>query len=234
MGDQPPRFYDPWGVAVDLPRGRLYVTDFSSHSVFGVRLGDGLVESVWGGQDTGEPQLKEPRGLAYCPATDKLYVADHGHDCVKVLRGSDGYCVQVLGTGRGNGRDQMNGPQFVAVDSDRVYISDSCNHRVLVYAKQTGAFLFQMGEGQEGSGDNQFGNPCGVSVDREAGLLYVADSWNHRVCVYRSGDGSHVSRFPVLRTDDSEATPVGVLWDAASRVLYVTLTSSTTMCVYNN
>eukprot|EP00455_Lapot_gusevi_P026336 TRINITY_DN2779_c0_g1_i1.p1 TRINITY_DN2779_c0_g1~~TRINITY_DN2779_c0_g1_i1.p1 ORF type:complete len:121 (+),score=23.77 TRINITY_DN2779_c0_g1_i1:135-497(+) len=116
----------------------------------------------------------------------------------------------------------------LAMDLDQIYIADTANHRVLVYAKQTGVFLFQMGEGQ-GSGNTQFSAPCGVSVDSEAGVVYVADSGNHRVCVYRSGDGSR--HFQVGPAGRNKAQPFGVMWDAAAGVLSVTLTS-TIICVY--
>eukprot|EP00455_Lapot_gusevi_P054113 TRINITY_DN8591_c0_g5_i1.p2 TRINITY_DN8591_c0_g5~~TRINITY_DN8591_c0_g5_i1.p2 ORF type:complete len:127 (+),score=27.33 TRINITY_DN8591_c0_g5_i1:211-591(+) len=115
----------------------------------------------------------------------------------------------------------MNGPRCVEVDLHHIYISDIDNHRVLVYSKQNSAFLFQIGQGR-GCGHTQLSGPWGVSVDSEAGVVYVADSENHRVCVYRSGDGSYVRHFQVLQADNSHVKPLGVMWHAATGVLYVT------------
>eukprot|EP00455_Lapot_gusevi_P036849 TRINITY_DN4105_c0_g1_i3.p1 TRINITY_DN4105_c0_g1~~TRINITY_DN4105_c0_g1_i3.p1 ORF type:complete len:357 (+),score=37.46 TRINITY_DN4105_c0_g1_i3:64-1071(+) len=226
---QSPRFNFPWGVAIDEQRDRVYVADCYNHCVVVMRLGDGIVEAIW---RSSTPQVFiSPCGLAYCPTTDQLYVTDYSNHCVQVLRGSDGHCVQVLGTGQGHGSDQMCCPYGVAVDSDQIYIADTLNHRVVVYAKQSGTFLFQIGQG-EGNGDMQFHSPRSVSVDSEAGVVYVADCFNDRVCVYRSEDGSYVRHFQVLQADNTEAFPVNVLWHAAAGVLYVTLDNLTTLCVY--
>eukprot|EP00455_Lapot_gusevi_P051746 TRINITY_DN7795_c0_g4_i4.p1 TRINITY_DN7795_c0_g4~~TRINITY_DN7795_c0_g4_i4.p1 ORF type:complete len:197 (+),score=29.31 TRINITY_DN7795_c0_g4_i4:406-996(+) len=189
-----------------------------------------MVEAVWGSEGTGLQQFLHPCGVAYCPTTDLLYVADRANHRVKVLRGSDGECVQVLGTGQGSGSHHMDGPQGVAVDARHVYIADFYNHRVLVYAKQSGEFLCQIGQ-KRGSGDTQFEHPVAVSVDSKAGVVYVADSENYRVCVYRS-DGSYVRHFQVLQADNTRAKPTAVMWDAAGGVLYVTIENSSTICVY--
>eukprot|EP00455_Lapot_gusevi_P043085 TRINITY_DN5196_c0_g2_i15.p1 TRINITY_DN5196_c0_g2~~TRINITY_DN5196_c0_g2_i15.p1 ORF type:complete len:128 (+),score=28.80 TRINITY_DN5196_c0_g2_i15:104-487(+) len=127
----------------------------------------------------------------------------------------------------------MKYPQDVAVDSHHIYIADTNNHRVLVYSKLNGKFLFQMGQGQ-GSGNTQFDHPTGVSVDGEAGVVYVADYENCRVCVYRSSDGSYVRHFYVLQENHTTARPCGVAWNASSGVLYVTMEGSTTICGYEH
>eukprot|EP00455_Lapot_gusevi_P047701 TRINITY_DN6494_c0_g4_i1.p2 TRINITY_DN6494_c0_g4~~TRINITY_DN6494_c0_g4_i1.p2 ORF type:complete len:128 (+),score=30.16 TRINITY_DN6494_c0_g4_i1:612-995(+) len=125
----------------------------------------------------------------------------------------------------------MYAPMGVAVDVDQIYITDYLNHRVVVHAKQHGGFQFQMGQGV-GRENTQFRGPHGVSVDSEAGVVYVADCKNKRVCVYRSSDGSYVRHFSVLRADQTKATPEAVLWDTQAGVLYVALWNSTTICVF--
>eukprot|EP00455_Lapot_gusevi_P013506 TRINITY_DN1659_c0_g1_i2.p1 TRINITY_DN1659_c0_g1~~TRINITY_DN1659_c0_g1_i2.p1 ORF type:complete len:331 (+),score=15.19 TRINITY_DN1659_c0_g1_i2:76-1068(+) len=226
---QPAQFNQPWGVAVDEPRARVYVIDKLHHCVVVVRLCDGIVEAVWGSEGSDPHQFRYPRSVAYCRATDRLYVADWGNSCCKVLRGLDGHCVQVLGSERYN---HLYYPLGVAVDLNHVYIASTRSHRVVVYAKQSGKFLFQMGQA-EGSGDTQFHSPFSVSVDSEAGVLYVADTWNHRVCVYRSRDGRYIRHFQVLRADNTPAKPECVMWDAQTGALYVTIAgSNTTLCVY--
>eukprot|EP00455_Lapot_gusevi_P047339 TRINITY_DN6381_c0_g2_i5.p1 TRINITY_DN6381_c0_g2~~TRINITY_DN6381_c0_g2_i5.p1 ORF type:complete len:314 (+),score=8.67 TRINITY_DN6381_c0_g2_i5:72-1013(+) len=228
---QPPRFYRPWGVAVDETRGRVYVSDSGNHCVVVIRLCDSMVEAIWNNKVSGQQPFQCPLGLAYCPVTDLLYVVDSGDHCVKVLRGLDGQCVQVLGTGQGNGNHQMDSPQGVAVDLNHIYIADTDNHRVMVYAKQTGEWLFQIGQGQ-GSGDTQFNRPLSLGVDSEAGLVYVTDSCNHRVCVYRGSDGSYLRHFQMFHADKNKAMPADVKWDAVGNVLYVTTPGSTTISVY--
>eukprot|EP00455_Lapot_gusevi_P013343 TRINITY_DN16481_c0_g1_i2.p1 TRINITY_DN16481_c0_g1~~TRINITY_DN16481_c0_g1_i2.p1 ORF type:complete len:104 (-),score=21.15 TRINITY_DN16481_c0_g1_i2:68-379(-) len=69
-----------------------------------------------------------------------------------------------------------------------------------------------MGQGAAGSGNTQFNGPWSVSVDSDAGVVYVADYSNSRVCVYRSGDGSYVRHFQVVQADNSTAKPDRVMW----------------------
>eukprot|EP00455_Lapot_gusevi_P008897 TRINITY_DN1392_c0_g3_i2.p1 TRINITY_DN1392_c0_g3~~TRINITY_DN1392_c0_g3_i2.p1 ORF type:complete len:198 (+),score=15.18 TRINITY_DN1392_c0_g3_i2:190-783(+) len=190
-----------------------------------------MIEAIWGNENRSQRPFSCLCGLAYCPATDLLYVADLLNHSIQVVRGLDGQCVQVLGKGLGRNHDEMHFPRGIAVDLNQIYIADSSNHRVVVYSKQHGTFLFQMGKGQ-GSDRTQFEGPIGVSVDSEAGVVYIADQGNRRVCVYRCCDGSYVRHFPVLREDHSLAYPIGVMWDAAAGVLFVTLQDSTTVCVY--
>eukprot|EP00455_Lapot_gusevi_P040345 TRINITY_DN4560_c0_g1_i1.p2 TRINITY_DN4560_c0_g1~~TRINITY_DN4560_c0_g1_i1.p2 ORF type:complete len:109 (-),score=19.72 TRINITY_DN4560_c0_g1_i1:381-707(-) len=103
----------------------------------------------------------------------------------------------------------------------------------MVYSKQTGDVVYQMGQGQVGSGDTQFYHPRGVSVDGEAGLVYVADYSNHRICVYRTSDGSAVRHFQVLQANHGKVQPLAVQWDAGRGVLYVTMYNSTSLGVYD-
>eukprot|EP00455_Lapot_gusevi_P015080 TRINITY_DN17606_c0_g3_i3.p1 TRINITY_DN17606_c0_g3~~TRINITY_DN17606_c0_g3_i3.p1 ORF type:complete len:316 (+),score=57.29 TRINITY_DN17606_c0_g3_i3:138-950(+) len=228
---RPAQFYCPYDVAVDETRGRVYVVDELNRCVV-VRQCDGVVEAVWGCESSDQLPSPEPCGLAYCPATDQLYVADRNHHCIKVLRGADGQCVQVIFQA-GGGANPLYFPSGVAVDFDHIYLADRGLHRVLVYAKQTGAFLFDLAQ-DENSGNTPFNGPYDVSVDSEAGVVYVADTDNHRVCVYRSYDGSYVRHFQVLQADQNKAAPRRVMWDAAAGVLYVTLCNSTNICVYES
>eukprot|EP00455_Lapot_gusevi_P001042 TRINITY_DN10418_c0_g1_i6.p2 TRINITY_DN10418_c0_g1~~TRINITY_DN10418_c0_g1_i6.p2 ORF type:complete len:128 (-),score=30.39 TRINITY_DN10418_c0_g1_i6:102-485(-) len=121
----------------------------------------------------------------------------------------------------------MEYPTGVCVDPHHIYIVDCDNYRVLVYSKQTGDVVFQMGQGEKGRGDTQFKHPMGVSVDSEAGMVYVADFGNERVCVYRTSDGSYVRHFQMLQDNQSTARPEGVQWDAGRGVLYVTMPGTT-------
>jgi tripartite motif-containing protein 71 len=55
------------------------------------------------------------------------------------------------------------------------------NHRVQVFDK-TGKLLFKCGS--NGSGNGQFTNPLGVTVDQRNNQIVVADSSNHRIQVF--------------------------------------------------
>ena len=72
----------------------------------------------------------------------------------------------------------LNGPMGLRFDNDdNLFISDSYNHRVQVFAKD-GTFLRKFGE--FGDGDGQLNLPWGLDLDSE-GCVYVADWRNRRV-----------------------------------------------------
>ncbi len=105
----------------------------------------------------------------------------------------------------------LNRPRGVATDLDGVrYIADTLNHRIVVLEasgalrQSFGSFcdLFQGeasgcvdpdGEGPLALGDGQFNEPWGVAVDPD-GMIYVADTWNHRVQVF-DGEGQFVRKW---------------------------------------
>jgi len=72
-------------------------------------------------------------------------------------------------------------PVSMASDAQYIYVTDSKNHRIQRFTKD-GRFAGQWGE--QGSGDGtdgkiQFQFPTGIAV--KDNLLYVADSFNHRI-----------------------------------------------------
>ena len=69
--------------------------------------------------------------------------------------------------------------------SDRLYIADSGHHRLVVTTLE-GDPLAMIGTGDRGwvdgsFGDAQFDSPQGMALDRDRGLLYVADTGNHLI-----------------------------------------------------
>jgi len=52
-----------------------------------------------------------------------------------------------------------------------------------------------IGTKQQGDADGQLAGPQGLVFDRHRGLLLIVDSYNHRVQVFSSDDGSFVSKF---------------------------------------
>ncbi|MEU5313944.1 RICIN domain-containing protein [Streptomyces sp. NPDC021562] len=138
-------------------------------------------------------QLNRPYGIAV-DSTGTLYVADYGNHRVRKIT-TDGRISTIAGTGTaGSGGDggpavsaQLNAPREVAVDrAGAVYIADSNNHRIRKVTPDgkigtvvgTGAAGFR-GDGGPATAA-QLNLPLGVVVDR-AGVLHVADYYNHRV-----------------------------------------------------
>jgi DNA-binding beta-propeller fold protein YncE len=62
-------------------------------------------------------------------------------------------------------------------------VAEIGNDRVQVFDMH-GTFLGKWG--RKGSGQGEFGNLHGLAVDKASGLIYVADTANHRVQVFRA------------------------------------------------
>lgn len=73
--------------------------------------------------------------------------------------------------------DGLAAPRNVAVGQNgRLYIADSGNHRIQLFAND-GTPLTSWGS--FGSEPGQFNEPWGIAVDDQ--FVYVADTWNHRI-----------------------------------------------------
>ena len=69
---------------------------------------------------------------------------------------------------------------YLTIHHKRIYITDTDNHRVLIY-DTNGTQLYS--SGTEGSGEGEFNVPLGIAVDT-SGNVYVCDSGNNRIVVY--------------------------------------------------
>jgi uncharacterized protein (TIGR03663 family) len=93
--------------------------------------------------------------------------------------------------GPGDARGQFNGPRGIATAPDgSVYVVDSANARIEVFDAD-GTFVTSW-DAQSGVVDltisNQGLGPTGISVGSD-GLIYIADTWGHRVIVLDSSGG---------------------------------------------
>ncbi|HQY32216.1 MAG TPA: NHL repeat-containing protein, partial [Thermomicrobiales bacterium] len=99
--------------------------------------------------------------------------------------------------GAGSNSGQFNQPRGVAASPDgtRIYVLDTQNGRIQVF-DETGTLVTIWGDGDDGVDlevtDNGLG-PYGLAVGQD-GLVYVADTWNHRIVVI-DGDGQVVRTF---------------------------------------
>lgn len=108
--------------------------------------------------------------------------------------------------GPGDARGQFNGPRGIATSSDgTVYVVDSNNARIEVF-NPDGTFVTSW-DAQSGVVDltisSQGLGPTGIAVGSD-GLIYIADTWGHRVIVLDSS-GSMVREFGAF-ADNQDAT----------------------------
>jgi DNA-binding beta-propeller fold protein YncE len=82
-------------------------------------------------------------------------------------------------------------PAGIALDEERLYVVDTHSHKIFVFSKKDGFFLFSFGKNGSSSGD--FNYPTNIFIDKD-GLIYVSDSMNFRIQIF-DRDGHFVSTF---------------------------------------
>ncbi|MEW8048774.1 MAG: NHL repeat-containing protein [Candidatus Thiodiazotropha sp.] len=107
-------------------------------------------------------------------------------------------------------------PTDIAIGKQqRVYIVDSGNHRVVVYA-ENGSFLFAFGS--QGSGRGQLDSPVGITTSSD-GRVLVSDRGNKRIQIY-DADGTFLRTIPTI-AGKSSVIPVDVAVDRGGKRILV-------------
>ena len=132
----------------------------------------------------------------------------------------------------------FSAPRDMATAPDgSLYVADSLNHRI-VHLDPNGLFLNAWGgygnvlDGEVPGG--LLNEPWGVSVGPD-GMVYVADTWNHRIQVFTS-EGLFVrmwSTFNAGGFEDGFWGPRGIVVDAQNRV-YVTDTGKQRVVIFDS
>ncbi|OIP96441.1 hypothetical protein AUK40_04980 [Candidatus Wirthbacteria bacterium CG2_30_54_11] len=177
--------------------------------------------------------LHAPSGVA-TDTDGNLFIADTNNNRVLIYSkfiDADGMSADyVLGAPdpftvadtSGAGAGKMNHPSSIVSDqSGGIFVVDSGNNRVLHFSppwsngQQADQVLGRpnFDDVSSGSGENGMSNPGGVDIDREANQLYVADSANNRILIYRlpiSGDGTGSRATAVMGQSDLNANTAGL------------------------
>jgi DNA-binding beta-propeller fold protein YncE len=195
------RFYRPQGLALDATT--LYVADTENHQVRAIDLEARIVETVagtgkqgaWGGDggDATEVDLNSPWDLALKPGI--LLIAMAGPHQIWVVDLVNGRIYPYAGSGQEGRQDgavseaAFAQPSGLALDGGTLYVADAESNVVRAVALPpvndvftlAGGDLFDFGDA-DGVGDiARFQHPLGVAV--HDGLVYVADTYNHKVRV---------------------------------------------------
>jgi DNA-binding beta-propeller fold protein YncE len=150
---------------------------------------DGTVARQWGVEGVEPGMLAFPRAAAV-NSHGELYVSEYSLvERVQRFRESGGEFVNAFGT-RGRGAGEFNRPEGLGIDSrDRVYVADSCNHRIQVFSRE-GDFLREYG--RPGSGVGELSYPYDVRIDPE-GTQFVCEFGNSRIQIF-DAEGRSVER----------------------------------------
>jgi DNA-binding beta-propeller fold protein YncE len=145
---------------------------------------DGALVEQWGIHGTNVGQLTLPRGAAINSRGD-IFVTEYTVvDRVQGFSAKEHQPLVCFGQpGTGNG--EFNRAEGIAIDAgDRIYVADSCNHRIQVFSPD-GKWQRSFGKAGRGLGDLSY--PVDVQVDRE-GRRYVCEYGNSRIQVFDAND----------------------------------------------
>lgn len=197
----------PAAIALSPDGTTIYVVDSGNERIQRY-TNDGTFVGVWDANT--DPALgfasqfgQGPQGIT-TDANGLIYVADTWNHRIVVLD-PQGTVVRELGekgviTDTGDSPDpsvetgRFFGPRGVAVANGEIYVVDTGNERVQVFA-QDGTFLRAFGGA--GSESGKLTEPTGIAIGPD-GNVYVADSGNGRISVFTTS-GQLVKEIPVLQ-----------------------------------
>ena len=100
-----------------------------------------------------------------------------------VMGQSTGFTYYTKWGSLGEADGQFHGPSGLSIDAnDNIYVTDKNNNRVQIFSND-GQFIGKFGVA--GAGDGQLNGPEGVGVDKDTGTVYVADTGNTRIQVFK-------------------------------------------------
>jgi len=223
--------------------------------------------------------FQNPTGLAFDSASQTLFVADTGNNRVvifsappaslsattypaaTVVLGQAGFAPPGPANAAGGGAAGLNGPTALAFDGTNLYVCDTGNNRVLVYAgsafgtgQAASNVLGQVdfatvtpGTDQGGGIDSYMTAPSGVAVDTVNSRLFVVDGGNNRVLVFnltglpvQNAQATHVlgqanftTGTPGATAANTLATPFGADYDSSTDFLYVADGGNNRVLIFN-
>jgi len=149
---------------------------------------DGKLVLQWGQRGTNDGQLSVPRAVAV-DSRNELFVTEYlQRERVQkfLVQSGTNAPTWMASIGKaGTARGEFNRPEGVCVDREnRVYVADSCNHRIQVFSSD-GKLLRVYGKPGKGLGELSY--PYDICVDAE-GRQYVCEFGNSRIQVFDAND----------------------------------------------
>lgn len=181
------QFVEPTGICIS-PSGELYIANQGKHNIVVLNSQNGARLRTYGSEGRGDGQFREPTGVCLSPDGELLFVADQGNDRVQVLH-ANGTHIQNI---------EVYMPFSVRVSHDRLYVSSGLN-LINVYQipnwepiktfRGNSNFDHRLHRNQRQR--SSFLQPFGIFPSSD-GLLYVADTNEHKIQILRESDGTHI------------------------------------------
>ncbi len=235
-------FNEPTGIATDGTN--LYVCDENNHAIRRIVIASGVVSTFVGTGAAGfvdnlangtGVQFSSPQGLA--SDGTYLYCADYGNNRIRRITIASGATETFAGSGAMSSVDGIgtaatfNSPVGITIDGAYLYSSDLNGYKIRRIHIASKTVTTIAGSGVAGFADGvgaaaQFNAPSGVVSDG-AGMLYIADTYNHRIRALSLatntvstlvGNGTQALVDGALAAGRVH-TPSGVLWDGTGLIV---------------
>jgi DNA-binding beta-propeller fold protein YncE len=177
------RLQRPTGIAYSPRKKLLYVVDTLANKVHAFATNGDFAFS-FGERGDAKGHFNFPTHIFSSPAGD-LYVTDALNFRVQIFD-EQGGLLGAFGH-HGDGSGDMAMPKGVAVDGDGiVYVVDGIFDNLQLFNRR-GEFLLTVG--RRGTDYGEFWLPSGAFFSEQDKLLYVCDTYNRRVQVFRITEG---------------------------------------------
>lgn len=164
---------------MDIKDGRLYMPEAGNHRVNVFDLNGNFI-SLFGGEGGENGRFNVPESAKFGP-NGLLHVADLKNNRIQVFD-KDGKHLKTWGK-QGSALGEFKAPAGIGIDKiGNVYVAEIGNDRIQVLdvdGKPLTAW------GKTGTGAGEFGNLHGLIVDKQTGWVYVADTANNRIQVFK-------------------------------------------------
>jgi ABC-type Fe3+ transport system permease subunit/DNA-binding beta-propeller fold protein YncE len=141
---------------------------------------DGALVAQWGVHGTNAGELAFPRSVIVNSLGD-IFVSEYGlTERVQEFSAEGRRLIRVIGLGA-HSDDGFNRAEGLGIDAqDRLYVADSCNHRVEIFSTD-GQLVAAYG--RPGNGPGEMSYPYDIKVDAQ-GLQFVCEFGNSRIQVF--------------------------------------------------
>ena len=229
-----PPLSQPLGLSV--ASGFIYVAEEYTNQVSSFTT-DGELVQRFGGDPSGQAVFYRPNSVA-AMADGGLLVVDTWNHRIQRIDAAGNPVAQWGQAGQfgfdapSDPADGFWGPRDAVISADgRVYVADTGNKRVRVYALDglDAAHQFDIGKG--GSGAGELDEPSGLALHSD-GRLFVADTWNQRIAVF-DAHGNHLENFRVRGWYNDTVNRPYLALDEDRHFLYISDPDSKRILVYH-